>query len=332
MNKPGMYTPQRLLITGGNGFVGKALLPRLQQTWPHASLHATSRNLKKITPSTSDQPTTHWHPLDITDATATASLIRHLQPDTVIHLAAQANVGLSFKQPQHTWHTNLQGSLNLFAAMQAHTPQACLLYISSADVYGASFASGQPVDETSLLQPLNPYAASKAAADLAAGALAATSQLKVLRLRPFNHSGPGQAEDYVLPAFAAQIARIEAGQQHQLLVGNLSAQRDFLHLQDMISAYISILHHANQLDSGSIYNICSGQPISIQNLLDIMLAQANRPIQPQQDPQRMRPSDINCVQGSYNKLAQATGWQPQQTLEQLTRDLLSDWRKRTALS
>lgn len=322
-----MNTPQRLLITGGNGFVGKALLPRLHQTWPQASLHATSRSLSGVAVAKQHQPNTHWHPLNITDATATAQLIQEIQPDTVIHLAAQANVGLSFKQPQHTWQVNLQGSLNLFEALQTHTPQACLLYISSADVYGASFAAGLPVDETSLLQPLNPYAASKAAADLAAGVLAATSQLKVLRLRPFNHSGPGQTEDYVLPAFAAQIARIEQGQQQQLCVGNLDAERDILHINDLVSAYISILQHAHQLPSGEIYNICSGQAASIQSLLNNLLAQATTAIQPQQDPQKMRPSDIARVQGSHQKLTRATGWQPCTSQQQLLQDLLSYWRQ-----
>ena len=317
-----MNLPQRLLITGGNGFVGKALLPRLRQAWPQLSLHATSRTPKQTTTNN-----THWHPLDITDATATAKLIQQIQPDTVIHLAAQANVGLSFKQPQQTWHTNLQGSLNLFTAMQAHTPQACLLYISSADVYGASFTAGQPIDETSLLQPLNPYAASKAAADLAAGALAATSQLKILRLRPFNHSGPGQTEDYVLPAFAAQIARIEAGHQHQLQVGNLDAERDILHINDLISAYLSILQHAHQLPSGEIYNICSGQASSIQTLLNTLLEQAKIPITPQQDPQKMRPSDIARVQGSHQKLTLDTGWQPPTSHQQLLQALLNHWRQ-----
>ena len=313
---------KRLLVTGGAGFVGQQLLPELQKHWPQASLHATARQVADGL----DEQGVCWHSLDLRQPQAVTNCLAQIQPDTVIHLAAQANVGQSFAQEQTTWDINLQGSLNLYAALKATTPQARLLHISSADVYGASFKSGTPLDETSLLQPLNPYAASKAAADLAAGVLAATSSLHVIRARPFNHTGPGQAESFVLPAFAAQIARIEAGQQTTLQVGNLDAMRDFMHVQDLVQAYIALLNHAEQITSGEVFNICSGQAVSIQSLLDQLLSQARQPIQPVQDPQRLRPSDIHQVSGSYAKLARLTGWSPQTTQAQLLQDLLQSWR------
>lgn len=318
-----MSSASRILVTGGQGFVGRALVPKLQQAWPLAEIMITSRSRS----SKQAQGAVRVATLDIRDTQATKLLVQCYQPEMVVHLAAQANVGLSFQQPELTWQTNLHGSLNLFAALEQHTPQATLLVISSSDIYGASFASQQALDENALLQPQNPYAASKAAMDLAAGALARTSQLKVLRARAFNHTGPGQDEGYVLPAFAAQIARIEAQQEDILKVGNLDAERDFLHVDDVAEAYVQLLMHAQHLNSGEIFNICSGQAHSVQSLLDQLLSLATQKIQPVADPARMRPSDLHRVQGCATKLKEATGWHPSKSISQTLEDLLNYWRQ-----
>lgn len=310
-----------ILVTGAGGFVGRYLMPALQQRWPDARLVGTSLH------GDADH-----RALDVCNATAVARLVAEVQPKLTIHLAAQASVGASFTHEQRTWDINLQGSLNLFAALRQHAPNSKLIFISSSDVYGGSFKSGQALTESALLQPLNPYAASKAAADLAAGQLAATSDIGVVRMRPFNHSGAGQAEGFVLPDFAAQIARIERGEQAHIAVGNLQAQRDFLHVADVAHAYVMVadvlLNSSESLRTGEVLNIASGQPRPIADWLRQLCDQAHCDIDIVQDPARLRPSDIAVAAGAANQLSALTNWQPEFTHEQLASELLGYFRAR----
>ena len=316
---------KHILVTGAAGFVGGHLLERLRLDWPAARITATSLGGDGGCLA-----------LDITDADAVADAVRRDPPDYTVHLAAQASVGDSFAHPQSTWDINLQGSLNLFNALLAHAPRSGVLFISSSDCYGASFRSGKALDENALLQPQNPYAASKAAADLAAGQAAASKTLRVVRARPFNHAGPGQGDAFVLPAFAHQIARIEAGLQTRLQVGNLTACRDFLHVSDVCRAYSAILQAMEreglaaqpQADQGEIINIASGAAVPVQTVLDILLAAAKVPIEVQQDPKRLRPSDIPVAAGNADKLQRLTGWQPHIDVDSLVLAVLDDWRQR----
>jgi len=235
----------------------------------------------------------------------------------------------SFENSGLTWQVNLHGTLNLLDAAATAVPQAVFINIASSDMYGRSFQSGALVDESTPLLPLNPYAASKAAADLAAFQYSATTGLKIIRARPFNHSGAGQGEGFVLPAFAAQVARIEAGLQAPVIaVGDLSAERDFLHVDDAITAYISLASHAANIASGTAFNIASGHSVTIAEMLNLLLAASASGIEVRQDPARLRPVDIPRVCGDSSALRAATGWQPQKTIADLVADLLDDWRAR----
>ncbi|ASP37514.1 hypothetical protein CHH28_01970 [Bacterioplanes sanyensis] len=318
-----------ILITGASGFVGQYLLPALRQRWPQAQLEATC--LAAELPAANAD--CRWHQLDILDSHAVMQCISQIKPDLTIHLAAQANVGLSFSHADLTWRVNLQGSLNVFNAL-ASLPACGLLYVSSSDVYGGSFRLGQPLNEQIALQPLNPYAASKAAADLAAGTLAATSAVRVVRARPFNHSGPGQALGFVLPDFAAQIAQIEAGKLAGLKIGNLQAARDFMHVRDVVAAYVSLaaelLAPDSQLCSGEAVNIASGSATPVQQVLDTLLQQAKVEVTVETDPSRLRASDIPLAAGDAARLRELTGWQPRFELRHIVSDVLQDWRQRVA--
>ncbi len=315
-----------VLVTGGSGFVGRHLLAALADAGCRA-LHGTALEPECPAPGT----TVHWHPLDITDRTATLELLSRLAPDVVFHLAAQSHVPTSFAHPATTWSVNLQGTLNLLEATAAANPRAVFVNAGSADIYGASFRDGHSATESTPLLPLNPYAASKAAADLAAFQFAATSSLRVIRARPFNHSGPGQGEQFVLPAFAAQVARIEAGLQAPVLrVGDLGAERDFLHIADVVDAYVRLASGADAIPAGSAFNIASGRALSIASLLELMLAASDRDIRVERDPDRLRPVDIGRVCGDSTALRAATGWRPMIPPEQLVTDLLRAWRARVA--
>lgn len=311
----------RVLLTGATGFVGPRLLRKLKL----GSFHNAEFLVWDFLPETvTSDPHTN---IDIRSSVAVANSISDFQPTHIVHLAAQSHVPTSFQKPELTWQINVMGTLHLFEAIKQYVPQSSVLYISSSEVYGRSFKTGQPLDENALLQPQNPYAASKAAADLMAGQYAAQG-LRVIRLRPFNHIGPGQREEFVASAFAAQIARIEAGQQEPVLrVGNLDAQRDFLDVDDVVSAYVQALESADFLSPGLILNICSGKSVSIGNLLNILLGQSNLSIQVESDPAKMRPSDTPIAVGCASAAQKNLNWKAQVSLEDTLESVLNDWRK-----
>lgn len=329
-----------LLITGASGFVGAHLLSALARRWPDTALHATTCHslpgwAYAVEPSSEPGAglagRVRWHRLDITQGGRVTALLRTLNPDGVIHLAAQSHVPTSFRDPELTWRVNLQGTLNLLEGIKRHCPETLLLNVGSSDMYGGAFLSGEPVSEKAAFQPLNPYAASKAAADLAAGQYAASEGLRVIRVRPFNHTGPGQREDFVLAGFASQIARIEAGLQPPVLeTGNLDAQRDFLDVYDVVRAYLALLELPARQQRGQAYNIASGRAVAIRELLQALLERTECPITHRLDPARQRPSDIQAVRADATLLRQATGWLPTLPQGDMLERLLNDCRRRVA--
>ena len=309
----------RLLLTGANGFVGKILTGRLQGSG--YEVVALGGNVSPAQ-SIADE----YLSCDIRDASALAQAIADAKPTHVIHLAAISHVPTSFKEPLLTWQTNVIGSMNLLEAIRQHAPDAFTLFPSSSEVYGAAFKSGIAVEEDTLPQPLNPEAASKVAAEYAFREYFRQGLDGVIA-RPFNHIGAQQSPDFVTASFARQIALIEAGQQAPVLkVGNLEAIRDFLDVQDVCDAYIQVLDLAGKSGHPLCLNIASGQSRKIRDVLDLMLQQSNVPITVEQDPDRLRPSDIPIAAGNNRLLKQTTGWQPAIALETTLSQLLDYWR------
>lgn len=310
----------RILLTGATGFVGPRLLARLK-TGPFAAAEYLVWDYRPDEPAGSTPSN-----IEICSAEAVSASVADFRPTHVVHLAAQSHVPTSFAKPELTWRINVIGSLNLFEAIRQYAPEAGVLYISTSEVYGRSFQAGTPLDENALLQPQNPYAASKAAADLMAGQYAAQG-LRIVRLRPFNHIGPGQREDFVASAFAAQVARIEAGQQEPVIkVGNLDAQRDFLAVGDVVAAYCLALEKISSLPAGLVLNVCSGVPQKIENLLKGFLTRSQCPITVETDPSRLRPSDIPLAVGNAEAARHYLGWQPQVSLDRILDEILDEWR------
>ena len=230
------------------------------------------------------------------------------------------------------WQVNLHGTLGLADALCRHAPGAALIHVSSADAYGASFATGVALDEAACLAPINVYGATKAAADLAMGALpapGAAGGLHVIRLRPFNHAGPGQSDDFALPAFARQIALIAAGRQRPVLrAGNLDPERDYLDVRDVARAYALAIARAHDLPNRTILNLASGTPRRIGTLLSDLIALAGVPITVEPDPARMRPSDIPRAVGNGDRARALLGWTPRLSWQQTLADVLADWNRR----
>lgn len=315
----------RVLITGARGFVG----PYVCET-----LHSVcGRDIAVVATSKEGGP----HPvfgrieaLDVTDKVAVHDAIARHRPTHVINLAAVAALGAAQADPENTWRIHVQGALNVAHAILDKAPECWLLHVGSGLVYGESAKTGRPLDEDTVLAPTDDYAVTKAAADLALGALSRQG-LKCIRLRPFNHTGPGQTEAFAVPAFAMQIARIEAGLAAPVIrVGNLDAERDFLDARDVASAYAHVALNSDTLVPNTIFNVASGIPWRMGNILDRLLAQSSVKIITEQDPLRLRPSDLPYIVGDATRARTRLGWVPEHPFEQTLAAVLKDCRARVA--
>lgn len=309
-----------ILITGVGGFVGGHLLQQIQAATPDADLHGTAL------PGASGTPGVTSHEIDLKDERAVHDLLAAVRPDHIYHLAAQASPRRSFNIPWETLENNIRSQLNLFLACLSLNIKPRILVISSAEIYGAVRPEQQPLNEETPLRPNNPYAVSKVAQDVLGLQYHLSHRLPIVRVRPFNHFGPGQSEGFVAPDFAMQIARIEAGlQEPVILVGNLSAERDFTDVRDVVRAYRLLMERGIP---GEVYNVASGRATSIQKLLETLLKHSSAAIQVQTDPARMMPVDTPVIRGDATRLHEATGWQPTISFENSLRDLLDDCRRR----
>ncbi len=318
---------KRILVTGAYGFVGLHLVAQLRRQFGEGlAVYLTSKT-----------PETHpvygrFDALDVTDEPAVNSAVARFFPTHIIHLAGLAAVPTATAHANLAWQVHLNGTLNVANAILAHAPRCVLLNVGSGQVYGESARMGLLLDETALLAPTNSYEVTKAAADLAVGSLTAQG-LRCVRLRPFNHTGPGQSEDFVLPSFAMQIARIEAGLQPPVMrVGNLEAERDFLDVRDVTNAYVLAVDKSAVLPPGIVLNIASGNPRRIHDLLDHLLALSRVPITVEPDTARMRPSDTRRFVGDAGLAHRLLGWFPLHTIEATLADVLNDCRERVATS
>ena len=300
-----------ILVTGARGFVGQHLMPALAARLPQSELHLSD--------------------CDMTVRDAVATEMARLRPDVCVHLAAIAAVPSAGRDPDRAWQVNLHGTLNLADAVLAHSRGCMLIFASSSDAYGNSFLANHPLDESAPLAPLNVYSATKAAADLALGALAAAEGLRVVRMRTFNQVGPKQAADFAVPAFAQQIARIAAGLQEPVLrVGALDAQRDFLDVRDACAAYAECVARASEMPPGTILNVASGTPRRIGDVLDMLIAAAGVTLRVETDMARLRPSDIPFACGDASRARALLQWAPCIPWEETIRDVLEDWRTRVS--
>jgi GDP-4-dehydro-6-deoxy-D-mannose reductase len=311
----------RILITGISGFVGRHLATQLHERYPQAEIHGTTRQ----TPFP-DLPFATCHALDLRDETSVTALVTAIQPDQIYHLAAQAFVPRSFSDPWETIEINVRAQLNLFLACIALSLSPRILVVSSAEIYGIVDETHIPMREDLPPRPTSPYSVSKVTQDMLALQYYLSHNLQVMRARPFNHFGPGQNERFVAPAFALQIAQIEANLNPPIIqVGDLSAKRDFTDVRDIVNAYRLIMESGTP---GAVYNVASGVAHSIAHLLQTLIGLANKQIEVQVDESRLRPVHIPILLGDAQFLRNSTGWAPQYSFEASLQDVLEDCRQR----
>ena len=313
----------KILVTGAAGFVGKVCINALLQDGCHPDqIFGLSRH--------NEQAAAHGVNSvkgDILDRAGMRDIISELQPCAIIHLAAIAEPAKARADHDGAWAVNFDSVRHLAETILDVSPKTRLIFSGSAEAYGASFNdSSGPIDEFVPLRPATTYGATKAAADMLLGQMAQDG-LRAVRFRAFNHTGPGQAPAYVVPAFAEQIARIEAGLQPPVVnVGNLEAKRDFLDVRDVAAAYALAADPAADID-GSVFNLASGEARSIQSILDALIGMSNQQIDVETDPNRLRPSDVPYAAGSNVRIRKEIGWAPAHDFEETLRDTLTFWRE-----
>ncbi len=312
------------LITGAGGFVGGHLLNFLRDSTDWA-LHGTLVGDFERRPALTAL-CDNLHVLDLRDPAAVQKLLSDIRPDRIFHLAGQAFVPRSFEDPWETLENNIRGELNLLQAIHDLKLSTRILIVGSAEIYGAVRAENLPITELTPFSPSSPYSVSKIAQDMLALQYFLSYGLFTVRTRPFNHIGPGQNDRFAVSSFASQVARIELGQVEPVVyVGNLSAERDFTDVRDIVRAYYLAIE---QGEAGAVYNVCSGVANSMQMVLDRLIALSSHPITVTVSPERFRPVEIPRLVGDYSRLRGQTGWQPQISLDQTLHDVLTDWRQR----
>ena len=295
----------RSLVTGGKGFVGSWLTAHLSEL--------------------GDEVVAIDHEIDVTDPEAVRAVVLDVAPEAVYHLAARTHVGQSWRDPSAVFQVNAAGTLHVLEAARVCEPMPRVLLISSAEVYGMVDESELPVGEDRALAPVTPYAASKVSAEFLGVQAHLAHGLPVIRVRPFNHVGPGQPSGFVVPSFAERIVEAKRRGVTSLPVGNMTARRDLTDVRDVVRAYRLLVERA---PAGEVYNVCSGRAVSVEVVAHRMLALAGIDLELVTDPALARPVDVPVMCGDPSKLEAATGWRPVFDLDRTLGDVLAEWERR----
>jgi len=300
---------KRLLVTGLDGFVGEHVRRAVEGL--------RDGRLQLVMPREA---------IELRDPKTIEGAIKDTRPDCVLHLAAQSFIPASVKDPEGTYEINFLGTLHLLQALKACGFSGRMLYVGSADVYGAVPDEDLPITESCPFRPRTPYGVSKAAAELLCYQWTQDQSLDIVMARPFNHVGPGQAEQFVVPDFARQVTQIRLGRREALMkVGAIDVTRDFTDVRDVVQAYLALVEHGK---TGEAYNVCSGREYSIRDVLNELIQLAGIKCEIVVEANRLRAAERQRNRGSLDKLAQCTGWAPQIPLSQSLRDVLAWWDRK----
>ena len=312
---------QRALITGCNGFVGRALVARLQAAGVEVRGVDRADTSEVLGPK-------HYLAGDLTDARFVGDVIGAGKFDCIVHLAAQASVRRSFDDPVGTLNDGTLPALHILEHLRGTGTKARVLLVGSAEEYGTAELERMPIPETFAARPASPYALAKSIQNQYGVMYRALYGVDTVMTRSFNHTGPGQREDFVLASFARQVAEIRSGKREPVMqVGDLDVRRDFLDVRDVCEAYIVLLENGH---SGETYNVCSGSSYRIRDLLQKMCDLADVKVTLQLDPARLRPVDMRELRGDPSKIREHTGWEARIPIEETLRSMIDDWGRKLA--
>ena len=312
----------KILVTGAGGFVGAHLIKRLGHD-PHNEIFAA------VYKATSDLsgllPADHVMAGDLTDFSYAESMVKSVMPDVVYHLAALSVVHNSVAEARKVLVGNTILQYNLLESLRLHAQSARILAVCSANEYGLVAKENIPINESCPLRPLNPYAVSKVTQEMLAEQYHLAYGMHIVIVRPFNHTGPGQTTDFVIPALAKQCIAIEKGEQNKITVGNLETIRDFTDVEDMVAAYTLAIE---KCAIGQVYNIGSGKGVSVAEIIAIFRKQLGIEFALDQTENAMRAADVPILIADAAKFRAATGWSPTIPLEDTIIKVLDYWRRR----
>jgi GDP-4-dehydro-6-deoxy-D-mannose reductase len=309
----------KALIIGGAGFVGTYLIEELNGAG--YDVHATCLPHEIIR---TEKCTSHH--LDILNENNVSEILESIEPDVILHLAAQSSVKISWEKPALTADINVRGTINVLEAIRKHNEKNVrILLIGSGEEYGFIRDGACPIKETEPLNPGNIYAATKVCQGMIGEIYSRAYKMDIIMVRAFNHSGPRQLPDFVISDFCHQIASIERKtQKPEMLVGNLSARRDFTDVRDVVRAYRLLIEKGV---SGETYNVGRGKAVPIQTILDTAIGMSECAITVKNDPKKMRASDIPVIEPDVSKIFADTGWKAEISMEKTIEDTLNFWRQ-----
>ena len=316
----------RVLVTGITGFAGSHLVDYILAEKKGVEIIGIQRWRSRTENVEHFLDKVRMVECDLRDASSVRDVLDEARPDWIFHLAAQSFVPTSWTAPTESLITNIIGQLNIFEAVKKLHIMPRIQLACSSEEYGMVFESELPIQETNPLRPLSPYAVSKVGQDMLGYQYFMSFNLPVIRTRGFNHEGPRRGPVFVCSDFAKQIADIEKGRRPPVVrVGNLEARRDFTDVRDVVRAYWLALEKG---EPGEVYNIASGRAWTIREMLDLLLSLSKAKIKVEEDPARMRPSDVPVLLGDSSKFRDRTGWSPEIPFEKTIADLLAYWRER----
>jgi GDP-4-dehydro-6-deoxy-D-mannose reductase len=314
----------KVLITGIAGFVGshlaELLLKKGEEVFGICLPDESLENIRHI------KKDVHLTGCDITNFDRLSSVVRKINPNEVYHLAAFSAVGKSFSQPLKVIETNVRGTLYLLEILRNSRKKPRIVIVGSSDMYGVVKPKDIPISEERPLLPVSPYGSSKAACDLLAYQFFKSYGLLTVRARAFNHAGPRQGLGFVVPDFASQIAKIEAGILPSVMsVGSLSSRRDISDVRDIVRAYRLLMKKGK---AGEAYNVCGGNARSIKSALKILISLSKKKIRERTDERKSRPAEIPVLAGDNSRIRRTTGWRPKISIQTTLEDTLNYWRRK----
>jgi GDP-4-dehydro-6-deoxy-D-mannose reductase len=311
----------KVLITGGAGFAGS-----------HLAEHLLGQGQDVTVLARGEEPLVNVEHLrkdvriergDLLDATRIRQVLEDTRPQRIYHLAAFSSPRESLQNPKLAYDVNFTGTLNLLYAWRELGIDSRFLVVSSVAVYGPVDSDNLPLREDAPLRPVSPYAGSKAAAEMLAGQFFRAYALPIVRVRPFNHTGPRQASSYVCSDFARQVAEIDLGlRPPKMTVGHLNVRRDFSDVRDIVRGYSLLMENG---EPGEVYQLCSGNCVSIESILRRLTALSSQPIEVEVDEKKLRSEESPVLWGDASKARRVVGWQLQYDFETTLRDLKLYW-------
>jgi GDP-4-dehydro-6-deoxy-D-mannose reductase len=310
----------KVLVVGASGFVGNHLVDCFLAN----SDEVYTSGAEAVIPLSKIPVDHQFCGLDILDSKKLESVLSKVNPEYIVHLAAQSSVAKSWENPSQTMRINVEGPINLLDAMRTLRLNPRVLLIGSSEEYGKVEENENPIMESRRPAPMNPYAISKYSQEQIGTLYAKAYGMDILMTRSFNHFGPGQGRGFAVPDFCSQIVSIERGEAEPVIkVGNIDVYRDFTDVRDVVKAYRTLLAKGK---SGEIYNVGSGKVYSIKEILITLIQLSSKHISYEISPGKLRPVENIKIQASIDKITTATGWKPQIKLDETLKDSLEYWR------